>query len=51
MTQKFLHRGFESLVARRHVLLKKILVIQCQHGLELIRLSNACFVQAFQNTI
>ena len=39
-----LHHGFYSLAARRHVLLKNVEGIRRQQCLELIKLSNSCFV-------
>ena len=49
LSQELLHYGFQSLTAWRHVFLFIVLIVQCQHGLELIRLTYPFFVQALQN--
>ena len=48
LSQDFFTMGFYPLVARWHILLTNILFVQCQHGLELIRLANPHFLLAFQ---
>ena len=49
LTQKLLYLFFKKkLFAWRHVLLLDILIVQCQHDLELIRLSCQHFVRVFQ---
>ena len=51
LIHEFLHHGFCSLVAWRHVLWENFQVIQRQHCLELNRLSNLCFNSAFLHTV
>ena len=49
--QKFLHHGCQSLVARWHILLLDVLIVSCQHGLDLFRLTFRHFVRASQNVV
>ena len=49
--QKFLHHGYQSLAARWHILLLDVLIVSCQHGLELFRLMFPHFVKASQNDV
>ena len=44
LIQEFLHHGFQSLVARSHILLLCVLIVQCQTGLELVTQVSVCCI-------